>query len=156
METSNTVEYIHLKEPPKSEVLSFWNTMAFFECQVIRITDDRYEIGSRFGIEIEAPRFKRKYYLYAWSDSPVYEALKSSSISVGDYVSCSTELSYFKKGDRMCEAYKIIPNYAYDDRIPENEHYFSLMRIRRGNITENRSNPFLTKNEIIRHLIGAL
>lgn len=156
METDNAVEYIHLKEPLENGGPGLWNTMAFYECQVIRITDDRYEIGSRFGIEIEAPRFKRKYYLYAWSDSPVYDILKNSPISVGDYISCHTELSYFKKGDRMCEAYKIIPNYTYDDRIPENEHYFSLMRIRKGSLAENRPNQFLTKNEIIRHLIGAL
>jgi hypothetical protein len=45
-----------------------------------------YKAGRRMTIEIEAPKLRKKYYLYAWSDAGACEAIEKSGLKVGDNI----------------------------------------------------------------------
>ena len=76
---------------------------------------------------------------------------------MGDYISCHTELSYYQNKDgRHCEAYKIIGNAAYDSRIPENEHFFKFMVIKREvktNVQVQKA-TYMSKNDLLKKMLG--
>lgn len=132
-----------------------WNIMTFYDCQVTNITLQEYDAGKRMSIEITAPRLRKKYFLFAWEDNGICDAIMKSHLKVGDYISCHTELSYYvNKEGRHCEAYRIIANDAFDKNAKENPRNFKLMRIRREKNEKSKSSPFLSKNELIKKMIG--
>ena len=151
------IKYVDYKLPSGSKEFAPWNTMTFYECKVLNISTTEYEAGRRMTIEIEAPKLRKKYYLFAWSDTGTCDAIEKSGLKVGDYISCHTELSYYKNKDgRHCEAYKIISNAAYDERIPENERFFKFMVIKREIKTnvQFQKSTFMSKNDILKKMLG--
>lgn len=151
------IKYVDYELPSGSKEFAPWNTMTFFGCKVLNINTVEYKAGRRMTIEIEAPKLKKKYYLYAWSDAGACEAIEKSGLKVGDYISCHTELSYYQNKDgRHCEAYKIIGNAAYDSRIPENEHFFKFMVIKRETKANApvRKASYMSTNDILKKMLG--
>lgn len=155
----NLEKYVEYKFPgDKKNKYQPWNMMNFYDCKVINISVVEYEkAGKRMSIEIEAPKLKKKYYLFAWSDMGVCEAIENSHLKVGDYISVHAELSYYQnKEGRHCEAYKIIPDCFFEEQIKENPRYFKLMRIRREvRKPENQvSKGYLSKNDLLKMMLG--
>ncbi len=133
-----------------------WNQMSFYDCKVLNIQTIEYKAGKRMSIEIEAPKLRKKYYLYAWSDDGVLDAIEKSSLKIGDLISCHTELSYYQNKDgRHCEAYKIVADASYDGKVPENERYFKFMIIKREDAPKNKKkDSYLSKNDILMKMLG--
>ena len=151
------IKYVDYELPSGSKEVTHWNTMTFYGCKVLNINTVEYKAGRRMTIEIEAPKLRKKYYLYAWSDAGACEAIEKSGLKVGDYISCHTELSYYQNKDgRHCEAYKIIGNAAYDSRIPEHEHFFKFMVIKRDAVYDNRpkKSNCMSMNDILMKMMG--
>lgn len=151
------IKYVEYEPVTGNKELEPWNTMTFYECKVLNINTVEYKAGKRMSIEIEAPKLRKKYYLYAWSDAGACEAIEKSGLKVGDYISCHTELSYYHNKDgRHCEAYKIIGNSAYDSKIPENERYFKFMVIKReaGTNVQPKKSSYMSKNDILHLMLG--
>ena len=147
-------KYVHFA----SKRPSGWNLMAFYGCKVLSLEATEFKAGKRISLEIEAPKLKKKYYLYGFNDEGLVDAIMSSGLKVGDVISCYAELSYYKNNNgRYCEAYKIAPNCAYNKDIPENETYFQFLRIVRedtcANAANNTNNGHLTKEQLISKLL---
>ncbi len=149
------IKYVNF-EIKDENVHTSWNQMNFFDCRVLSIRTDSYNAGKRMSIEIEAPKLLKKYFLYAWSDNGVCDAIEKSSLKVGDFISCHTELTYYQKDGRHLAAYKIVPDYAYDSRVPENERYFKLMVIKRESEKPKpaKKEGCLSKNDILMKMLG--
>ncbi|MCR5402912.1 MAG: hypothetical protein K6E91_03725 [Butyrivibrio sp.] len=151
------IKYVNYEFPTADKENMSWNIMTFYGCRVISMNTVEYKAGRRMSIEIEAPKFRKKYYLYAWSDAGVLNAIEKAGLQVGDYISCHTELSYYKNSEgRHCEAYKIVANDAYDSKVPENERFFKFMIIKRDSVSNNRNQKktYMSKNELLRKMIG--
>ena len=150
------IKYVDYEFPAGKREFIPWNRMTFYDCKVVNIKTQQYKAGKRMTIEIEAPKLKKKYYLFAWTDDGIEDAIENSSLRVGDYISCCTELSYYQNKDgRHCEAYKIVANEAYDDKIPENERFFKFMVIKRDCEAKSKSTgSCLSKNEILMKMLG--
>ncbi len=150
------IKYVDYTMTEKKGEFVPWNRMTFYDCEVKNIKADKYSSGKRMCIEIEAPRIKRKYFLYAWSDDGIEEAIEKSGLKKGDLISCYTELTYYKKDDgRHYEAFKIVANDAYDSKVPENERYFKFMVIKRD-VKEKKqtSGSCLSKEDILMKMLG--
>lgn len=148
-------KYVKYEFPSEKKEFLPWNRMTFFDCKVINIQIQEYNAGKRMSIEIEAPKLRKKYYLFAWSDNGVCDAILNSNLQVGDYISCHAELSYYQNKDgRHCEAYRILADDAYDPRIPENPRYFKLMRIRREDTKKQNESKYLSKNDLLKKMLG--
>ena len=149
------IKYVNYEGPSESKDNTVWNRMTFYSCKVLSINTVEYKAGKRMSIEIEAPKFKKKFYLFAWSDNGVCEAIEKSGLKVGDYISCHTELSYYKNSDgRHCEAYKIVPDTDFNSEIPENERHFKLMVIKREVQSVQKKSQYLSKNDLLKKMIG--
>lgn len=149
-------KYLRYEFPSEKKEFSPWNQMTFFDCKVNSIEVKEYQAGKKVCIEIEAPKLRKKYYLFAWSDMGIADTILQSGLRAGDYISCYTELSYYQNKDgRHCEAYRIVPNYAYIEGIPEQKIYFKLMRIRREEVKkQDTTSKYLSKNDILKKMLG--
>ncbi len=150
------IKYVPYELPSGMKELTPWNQMTFYECKVLSLNVQEYKAGKRMSIEIEAPKLRKKYYLFAWSDAGILQAIEKSGLKAGDYISCHTELSYYQNSEgRHCEAYKIVADNAYQDNIPESERYFKFMVIKRevASQPENKS-PYMSKNDLLRKMLG--
>lgn len=153
-------KYVKYEIPSSEKKIWPWNMMTFYDCKVLSIDTVKYEkAGKRMSIEIEAPKLRKKYYLYAWSDEGICEAIEKSGLKVGDYISCHAELSYYQnKEGRHCEAYKIMADSAFltDEKLKETPRFFKLMRIRRDTKKEPERTPsgHLTKNQMLKMMLG--
>ena len=87
------IKYVEYELPKEKKGQDLWNMMTFYNCKVLNIKTVEYKAGKRMSIEIEAPKLRKKYYLFAWSDDGIEEAIEKSKLKVGDYISCHTELS---------------------------------------------------------------
>lgn len=150
------IKYVDYEFPAGKREFMPWNKMTFYDCKVMNIKTQQYKAGKRMTIEIEAPKFRKKYYLFAWADDGIEDAIEKSGLKVGDYISCHTELSYYQNKDgRHCEAYKIVANEAYDEKVPENERYFKFMVIKReSEVKKQNAGSHLTKNDILMKMLG--
>lgn len=149
------VKYVSVKNIKLSErEYEPWNMMTFYDCKVVNMSMSEYSAGKRLNIEVEAPRFRKKFYLYAWSDNGVLDAILKDNLKIGDYISCHCELQYYKNKDgRHLEAYRIIPDESLLGIEAESDRVFKLMRIREDNSDEN-SSKFLSKNDILSMMLG--
>ena len=150
------IKYVSYTFPEGKKEYTPWNRMTFYDCRVVNIQTSGYKAGKRMSIEIEAPKLRKKYYLYAWSDEGIYAAIEKSGLKEGDLISCHTELSYYQNKDgRHCEAFKVVANDAYDSKIPENELYFKFMIIKRESNTSSQAkkSSYLSKNDILQKMI---
>ncbi len=156
--TKDKEKYVSYEYQKSEKAYEPWNMMNFYECKVLNIEIREYEkAGKRMSIEIEAPKLRKKYFLFAWSEQGVCDAIEKSGLRAGDYISCHAELSYYQNKDgRHCEAYKIIPDFAYDERIKENPRYFKLMRIKRvvKTVKESTQSNHLSKDDLLKMMIG--
>lgn len=157
MDVKEMEKYISYEYPESEQKYEPWNMMNFYECKVLNLEVVQYEkAGKRMSIEIEAPKFRKKFFLFAWEDQGVFEAIEKSGLKIGDYISCHAELSYYQnKEGRYCDCYKIIPDQAFDKRVKENPRYFKLMRIKREFKKETTTHSgHLSKDALLKLIIG--
>ncbi len=147
----------YVKYEYKKESLEplYWNRMTFYECKVLSIQVQDYEAGKRMSIEIEAPKLKKKYYLFAWSDNGICQAILDSKLKEGDYISCHAELSYYKnKEGRSCSSFRIVADDSFIENQTETPRYFKLMRIKRVIEEKEKATGYISKNELIKKMLG--
>ena len=132
-----------------------WNMMTFYDMKVINVTINQYEkAGKRMSIELEAPKLRKKYYLYAWEENGLFDAIQKSGLRIGDNISCHAELSYYKDKDgRYCEAYRIVADADFygSKETPRN---FKLMRIRRDVVKQVSEGNHLSKEDLLKMMLG--
>lgn len=132
-----------------------WNKMTFYGCKVLSIIKSNFEAGTRLSIEIEAPKLKKKYYLYAWDDNKVATSIINSNLEEGDVISCHAELSYYKNRDgRYCENYRIIADDSFNNNMQQTERNFQLMRIEKAPKKPQKSNEFISNQDLLKMITG--
>lgn len=153
--------FVEFTMPEKRDEKEPWNCMKFIGCKVMKISTSSYSSGERLSLEICAPKLKKKFFLFAWSDSPVYSAIMNSNLQTGDEISVYTEMAYYKKNDKdgntiYQEAYQIVPNWDFQGET-ENPGFFKLMYIKREEAAqhpEKNSSPYMSKEELLQKMIG--
>lgn len=137
-----------------------WNCMQFIGCEVMNLSTTRYNCGERMSLEICAPRLKRRFFLFAWKDNPVFDAIMRSGLKKGDRISVYTEMGYYKSSDKdrsgsYQEAYQIVPNMNFQGD-KETPHYFKLMYIEREDEPKEKqeNSPYISKDELLRKMMG--
>ena len=148
-------KYVEFELPSERREHISWNTMFFRGCKIMDISIQGFDAGKRLSITIAAPKLHKRFYLYAWSDSPVFEAIANSGLQKGDIISCYTELSYYKGKEGYTEAYQIVPNYAFASDDKESSAFFKLMHIRRESKAEaDNKAAFLTADDLLKKMLG--
>lgn len=134
-----------------------WNSVTFRGCKILNMKLQNYKAGQRMSIEICAPRLLKKFYLFTWNDSPVFNAIQKANLKKGDIISCCTVMNYYKStnDDGMevyQEAFQIVPNWDFvGDR--ESENYFRLMYIERAANERKSVSKYLTTSELLKKML---
>ena len=153
-------KYIPFEIPSESK--EYWNQVQFLGCKVMDIQIQEFKSGTRMSITIASPKFHKKYYLFTWNDTPMYDAILNSGLQKDDIISCYTELSYYKSRDKKgnevySEAYQILPNYNFNANDKESPTFFKLMHIKRQ-IKEpaktEKKPQFLSADELLKKMLG--
>ncbi len=145
-------KFVHLNSPK----IPVWNQVCFLGCKVLSIQEKQFKAGKRISIEIEAPKFKKKFYLFGFNDGGLVDTIINSGIRQGDIISCYAELSYYQNSDgRHCEAYKLMANQAYESNMPETDKFFQFMRIcREDTPVSQQTGNGLSKDQIVAKMLG--
>jgi hypothetical protein len=134
---------------------NYWNMMTFYEMKVINIGINQYEkAGKRLSLELEAPKLRKKFYLYSWESDCVFPAIQNAIIKVGDIISVHTEQSYYQdKSGKYCDAYRIVADsdFCGEKETPRN---FKLMRIKREILEQKEKSSHLSKEEMLKMMLG--
>lgn len=135
-----------------------WNLMQFNSVTVLSTRVDQFEkAGKRMTVEVEAPKLRKKFFLYAWEDNGVLEAVESASLKEGDIISVNTELSYYKNKEKHCEAFQIVGNPGFSEGATANEWYFPLLCVvkRKADApAPTDDNGYLSKNDLLKMMLG--
>lgn len=138
----------------------YWNCVQFTECKVLDISSVEYKSGKRLSMEICAPKLHKKFYLFVWDDTLIYDAVMQSGLRQGDFISCYTQMNYYKTLNKegvevYQEAFQIVENVNFKDTDKETPNFFKLMRIVREDpkeVTENNG-KYLSKEELLKKML---
>lgn len=132
-----------------------WNCMQFKGCEVLNIGTTQYSCGERMSIEICAPKFKKRYYLFVWEEDPGFAAIKKSGLKKGDRISVYTELGYYRSDKNDFQAsFQIVPNMHFHGT--ESPDFFKFMYVEREDVQkeEKKESPFLSKEDLLKKMMG--
>ena len=151
--------FIPFNAPFKKNPMT-WNKVTFYNMKVISLLEKEYKAGKRLSIEISAPNFLKKYYLFCWNDSPAYEAIKKFGLRKDDIISCHTVLNYYKvqssrtqeENENYQEAYQIVPNWDFNSAA-ETEENFHFMYVKREEQKNMNKSSYLSTNDLLKKIL---